>query len=350
VTIRSVDQLGAFAADWDALVDRTPLASPFLRSWWLSAVAADVDARFLLVCNDDTLLGGIAVEQRSLGALRLVRPLGYRVAPDHVGVVARPGHHVEVAAAVRSGLRRLGRIILVIPSADCTPVTLASMPGPFSAVISDVVPFVDLRDGYEAWLSRRSSNLRRGGLRRQRQRLEGGGARHVIIPPDQVPGALATLRRLHTGAHGERSLLVPEFSAFQRTVVAGVAAGEAAVHAMTMAGGEMAAVYVVFSVNGRASLVASGRSLARECDGAGLVTIDKIVRHASDHGCHEVDLLRGSEEYKLRLSDGVRDLVTLRCRRGLATRAMDGAAAVTRDAVRRAGQVRSRRNVGRSDS
>ncbi|MDB5113971.1 MAG: hypothetical protein JWL78_1041, partial [Chloroflexi bacterium] len=48
VTVRR--SLGGYATAWDALVDRQPLPSPFLRSWWLEAMSA-AHPRFLLVLD-----------------------------------------------------------------------------------------------------------------------------------------------------------------------------------------------------------------------------------------------------------------------------------------------------------
>jgi hypothetical protein len=58
-----VSHLNGWAAQWDQLVDSSPLPSPFLRSWWLTG-AGGPGSHFLLVVNGAHLLGGLALEKR----------------------------------------------------------------------------------------------------------------------------------------------------------------------------------------------------------------------------------------------------------------------------------------------
>jgi len=58
-----VSHLNGWAAQWDQLVDSSPLQSPFLRSWWLTG-AGGPGSHFLLVVNGAHLLGGLALEKR----------------------------------------------------------------------------------------------------------------------------------------------------------------------------------------------------------------------------------------------------------------------------------------------
>ena len=61
------DNLDGWEHQWDQLVDLSPLASPFLRSWWLRGTQASA-TRFLLVVAEDRLLGGLALDEgRMLG-------------------------------------------------------------------------------------------------------------------------------------------------------------------------------------------------------------------------------------------------------------------------------------------
>ena len=62
-SLLDIPQLNGWAAQWDRLVDSSPLPSPFLWSWWLTATA-DLTANFLLVVDGTRLLGGLALERR----------------------------------------------------------------------------------------------------------------------------------------------------------------------------------------------------------------------------------------------------------------------------------------------
>src|SRR5262252_9614952 len=62
-SLLDVPHLNGWAAQWDQLVDSSPLPSPFLRSWWLAG-AGGPGRHFLLVVDGPHLLGGLALEQR----------------------------------------------------------------------------------------------------------------------------------------------------------------------------------------------------------------------------------------------------------------------------------------------
>ena len=62
-TLLDVPDLSGWAAQWDRLVDSSPLPSPFLRSWWLTG-AGGPGRHFLVVIEGAHLIGGLAVEQR----------------------------------------------------------------------------------------------------------------------------------------------------------------------------------------------------------------------------------------------------------------------------------------------
>lgn len=91
--------LGELGVAWDALVDASPLPSPFLRSWWLEA-GAGPEPRFVLVMDGDALVGGLALEEdRVLGVPRL-REMGPLLGADHLDLVAAPGRADQVVGAL----------------------------------------------------------------------------------------------------------------------------------------------------------------------------------------------------------------------------------------------------------
>ena len=80
-------RLGPLAVRWDELVDRLPLPSPFLRSWWLEHTAGR-RPRFVLVMEDGALLGVPRLRVMGAGAL----------CPDHLDAVVLPGREADVLA------------------------------------------------------------------------------------------------------------------------------------------------------------------------------------------------------------------------------------------------------------
>ena len=58
------------------------------------------------------------------------------------------------------------------------------------------------------------------------------------------------------------------------------------------------AVTIAFELGGRLNLYQVARSTAREHANAGTVLLAAVAQDAIAHGCHEVDLMRGAEDYK----------------------------------------------------
>ena len=94
-----VPRLDGWAAQWDQLVDSSPLPSPFLRSWWLTGVGGP-GRHFLLVVDGAQLLGGLALERRH--PMLSVRMMGDgSLCPDHLDLLAAPGHEAAVVSLLR---------------------------------------------------------------------------------------------------------------------------------------------------------------------------------------------------------------------------------------------------------
>ena len=85
-SLLDVPLLNGWAAQWDQLVDSSPLPSPFLRSWWLTG-AGGPGRHFLLAVDGAHLLGGLALEKRH--PMLSVRMMGDgSLCPDHLDLLA----------------------------------------------------------------------------------------------------------------------------------------------------------------------------------------------------------------------------------------------------------------------
>ncbi|GAB2459245.1 hypothetical protein GCM10027062_43860 [Nocardioides hungaricus] len=285
--------LGAHRRAWDALVLAQPLPSPFARSWWLDAHPA----RYLLVLDEDRLVGGLALSRtRRLGMVRYAAPGPAVLCPDHLDLLAEPGREDAVAAAVGRWFATRRSWLLDVRGLVAEPL-LARAVGA-TARPDDVAPWRPLPAGGES-----------RSVRRSRRRLAERGLAHRVEA--DVGAGLGALRRLHE-ERGDRGPLLAELDVVTRAVAAGAARGEARVDVLAD-GPRVAAVVVSFLVGGRLSLYQVARSLRPEHDGAGTVLLADVVA-SSDAA--EVDLLRGDEAYKRSFADHTRTLTRLRVARG----------------------------------
>ncbi len=316
VVLRVERSLGPWADAWDRLLDASPLPSPFLRSWWLGAMA-DADSRYLLVTEGETtegettegettegetLLGGLAVDVRRRAGVEIVGPLGERgFAPDHLDLVARPDRAGDVASALARWLRRPGSRLVEFPGVGVTS-RLAEVLGPrVEEVEIEQAPWVPLPEDFATFTRTAMPGIMRNSIRRSGNKLaRNGEVRFVPLHADDpaFETTLARLLALHGAQFGEGSALVREADRFRAAVAAGLDRGEMKIFPLYV-GEAIAAVDVAFSVAGRFSYYQGGRSTAAEHSGAGTVLMARGIEWACDTGHREVDFLRGAEPYKL---------------------------------------------------
>lgn len=312
--------LGDLAAAWDALVERSPLPSPFLRSWWLGRVGG-ADPLLALVLDGEELLGGLALDRDRVRGVTRLRFLGQGpLAPDHLDVVAASEHRVAVAAALRRWLRRPGSRVLDLEGtvADC--LVDVALPGPVHRDQHEVAPFTPLPRDLHALLAGRPSRVR-NTVQRATRRLGRAGARHRVVEPGDVDRALEELHRLHSERWGDTSGFLAAFPRFAAAAREGARRGEVVFHELVV-DDEVIAAEVDLEVAGRVSFYQGGRSARHEWRGAGTVLRAAIVEDACRRGRDEYDLLRGDEPYKREWTDVDRPLLRLRAASGLRARAV----------------------------
>ncbi len=306
--------LGDRAPEWDRLAAAAPLPSPFLRSWWLTAMSGP-RSRFLLVLEGDRLLGGLAVDVDRHAGLPVVRPLGADgLAPDHLDLLAVPGREREVQAALRRWLSRPGSRLVDFPGVD-EGSRLADLLGPrVTSVEIEQAPWVPLPPDFASFSATVLPGIMRNSIRRSGTKLAKNG--EVVFRPlgpddPALEPTLARLRDLHAAQFGADSGLVRHFTRFAAAAAAGLERNEMKMFPLYVAG-EIAAVDVAFSVAGRFIYYSGGRSTAAEHSGAGTVVMARGVEWACSTGHTEADYLRGSEPYKQAWTDRRRPVLRLR--------------------------------------
>lgn len=327
------DDFDASSAAWEQISHQLPHPSPFLRPWWLRHVARGTPVHLVVLLGDEPV-GGAALTSRRVLGVDLLRPAGHGVpCPDHVDLVAVPGHEDVVAAAFADWFGRPGARVLDLAGAPERSLAARSLAVP--AAPMDVAPYEPLAG---AFLETRSASFRRN-VRRTEKRLAGLGVRQWGATAATADAALDAFEALHRD-RPDRAALLAEMPRLRPAVVEAVAAGEARVDVLEV-GGRPAAVTVAFLVAGRLALYQLARSTDREHDGAGTALLVRVVEQAATEGCTEVDMLRGEESYKGGFASQQRVLTRVRAAHGVRGRLLLAAW----DAVRRANAVRVRVRV-----
>src|SRR5215813_6574372 len=194
-SLLDVPQLNGWAAQWDQLVDSSPLPSPFLRSWWLTG-AGGLDRHFLLVVDGAHLLGALALEKRH--AMLSFRMMGDgALCPDHLDLLAAPGHEATVVILLQDWFCRRGERLLDLKGIRAGSRLIEALPGRVRREPMAVAPFTPLPDSPEAYRATLPSQFRRN-LRASAKRLAAEGVTHQTIRGRAVLQRLETLRELHT--------------------------------------------------------------------------------------------------------------------------------------------------------
>jgi CelD/BcsL family acetyltransferase involved in cellulose biosynthesis len=310
--------LDGFATAWDDLVAGAPRPSPFLRSWWLDGIAGTRPC-FVLVLEEDELVGGIALEVDHRPGVSRLRFIGSTLAADHLDAVAAPRRCDVVRRALTTWLARPGSRIIELLGVDEGALVCGAMPAPTQATPDEVAPWAALPSTFDEYWSARPSTLR-NTVARTRKRLERDDVRYERMPAAHADAAVRDFVALHEGRWDGGSALAPLLDRFALVAHVGLRRGELVAHRLVQ-GDEAIAIELWFELAGVASFYQSGRSLDRRWRGAGSVLKAAVVEDACTRGIREIDLLRGDEPYKRDWTDRRRALFALSSAKGLPARA-----------------------------
>jgi CelD/BcsL family acetyltransferase involved in cellulose biosynthesis len=238
--------------------------------------------------------------------------------PDHLDLLAAPGHEAAVVSLLRGWLGRPGERLLDLKGIRDGSRLVEALPGRVRREPMAVSPFMSLPDSPEAYRATLPAQFRKN-LRVSAKRLAAEGVTHQAIRGRAVLQGLDTLRELHRSQWGTRSNFLPVFDRFAAGFAGGCSADEVVVHELRNDNLVVATV-TAFEVAGRVSLYQSARLTDRRWRDATTVLLAAIIDDACARGFNEVDFLRGDEPYKGRFTRNHREMMRLVAGQGVVGR------------------------------
>jgi hypothetical protein len=306
---RDPARFGALAAEWDALHDRCPTATPFqthawLHSWWRS-YGTRGRLRLVLAHRDGVLVGAVPLMRVHRPFPALV-PLGGPIS-DLFDVLVDPAHTAPVTTALVRGLHRAARGAVIdlreVRPGSAAERLFAQWEGARRHLRDSVcleLPGVPIEDLF-ARMPSSSAKRRRAKLRK----LDALGLEHREVPPEEVPAALAELLRLHELQWEGRGVtpehLRPRFAEhLTRAVTRMVRTGHARLLVYRVGGQVRACDLTLLSADLAGGYLDGVHPELRTRTDIASMLLRESARHTAATGRTTFSMLRGAEQYKLR--------------------------------------------------
>jgi CelD/BcsL family acetyltransferase involved in cellulose biosynthesis len=290
----------------------------------------------LVACrNGDETTALLPMYLWSRRPVSVARFLGHGPA-DQLGPICAPSARSAAAAALR-GLPEAASVDVVLaellPGNECWSRALGQHP-----LRIEATPTISLAGGWNAYLERRSVNLREQISRRGRQLRSRHEVRFRLASEQTLREDLARLFALHRARWGAAGSAFLRFEGFHQAFAPlALQRGWLRLWLLDLDDRTVAAWYG-FRFAGVESYYQSGRDPSLRDASVGLVLLAHTIREAADDGMDEYRLLRGDERFKQRLADddpGVETFALARGIRGIAARSA-AVVALRKDPVRSA--------------
>lgn len=339
VQVVTTERLAPFLDDWDRLARRATRPTHSVMSWWLEAAGA-VEPLFVLVVDDDGLLGGFPFQVERWRGLPRFRALGYDMWPSDIDVVAEPSRYDAVVAAIGDWFR--SRSDYLIELRGLTSTTRLHSHIATGAEVRPIAPTwtAPLGSDFSDYLGSLGRSFRKE-VGRLRRKLTREGYRAHVASPDELPEALRTLEELHRLQFGKQSSFLPFFDRFSRAAVAGARSNQVFFHTLYDAENTPVAIDVWIRAGNRLLNYIGGRHPDGP-SGAGTVLIAAAIEDAYSRGIQEISLGSGFGGWKERWAPHRNDQLHLTGAVGLRARSLVWARDTARTAARLVRKDRNR--------
>jgi CelD/BcsL family acetyltransferase involved in cellulose biosynthesis len=312
VVVADEAALAPYLPAWEelAIACGRPFCLPgWMLAWWREADEATGELRVVLVFDGEELIGvGPFFAKPTLGLIE-IRLLGAGFS-HRIGPLARPGEEQRVAGALAPALATLqprpaSVVFEGVDLEDRWPELIAgAWPGREPRIRQDArmdAPMIELSGNYEAWLSQRSKNFRKGN-RRRANRLEEAGVRARTASD---PAAIESLLSLHHARWRQRggSGLDAGAERVLRSAASALAERDLLEVVLLEAPEGPISSELMVRAGSAATLWSGGFDPAWSSLAPGTNSILAALREAASHEIQSVDLGGGNDEYKRKLAD-----------------------------------------------
>jgi CelD/BcsL family acetyltransferase involved in cellulose biosynthesis len=296
----------------------------FLLAWWQDRLAKNPASRLITakVVDEDRVVGICAFE---LDGDRLSFAGGGDVV-DYLGPAAATGREKEVAAALsrwmfeEPGWRRASLAGLVHNDAAAQAIIDEVLRIAPDAVVEPYDQAPRIEQAPQGYLALLNSKRRADILRKRNRLIEAVGELELVVStPETVAESLERLLAWKAEAGPATRGFVAEYGGFVRTLVAELAAVDAA-HVVELHAAGRPLASAIMLAHGKTAFIYNmsyDMNLATE-DRAGLapgvVLVSLLVERNLDNGLR-FDFLKGAQDYKLRLGGVPVDLIAVRIER-----------------------------------
>ena len=319
---------------WTALLKRSKSDTVFLTwewmyTWW-ECFKENKQLFVLTVYDENENLVGIAplcMDKKKIGGITVLHYLRFLgtmpISSDHLDFILYQGREKEVLETIVEYLFQENTwdlcILSNIPSTSLTGKLLKEIMGkrPFQSEISQVCPYIPLPTRIEDFQSSLSGNMR-NTIKRRRRNLQKKYNSFEFVTwenPDEIDGAMEKMFELHE----KRWMVVRHRGNFARNDVRGFHKKIAGMflnsdmlrlYFLRVQGKDVAALYT-FKYNNKLFYYQGGWVPELSGDNVGSILTTLVIEDAINNGYSEYDFLRGTEDYKTRLTDKKREEVDI---------------------------------------
>ncbi len=332
--ISTQNEFSELKEDWTDLLKKSRSDTLFLTwewmyTWW--DYFKDNKYLFILTVYDesDNLVGiaPLCINNKNVGSipvLKYVEFLGTMpISSDHLDFIICKRMERKVLGAIVEYIFQEGKwdfcLLTNIPITSLTSRLLKEIMGnrPFQLEISQVCPYIPLPDQIGNYYSSLSRS-RRNTIKRRRRNLQkkyNGFEFLIFEEQDDIDDAMERLFKLHE----KRWMLMKHKGNFSRNKVrdfhkkvAGIFLNSdmLRLYFLRIRGKDVAALYV-FKYNNKLYYYQGGWDPEWTKDSVGSVLTNLVIEDAINNGYSEYDFLRGTEDYKIQLTDKKREEIDI---------------------------------------